>query len=134
MSAPLLQDLSHKLTISISVRYFPRTHCLVRVLMSVFKMQLQTPTRLAFAEAASVQKFSELQHEFVQTVCPSGTDSPEQQQCSNTPEHKETQGKERYSSTHLALGTRRRLRPLYCRGHKPRYPLYRRLLGPQNQF
>jgi hypothetical protein len=121
--------------------------------MLVFKIQLQTPAQLACAEAASVQKLSELQHKCVQTVCSSGADYPEQQQCSNTPEHtrkdgvrtalnvvwllfmlfylvfvckcvlppgdnpfvvnkyininKGTQGKERYSSTPLAVGNRR---------------------------
>jgi hypothetical protein len=45
----------------------------------------------------------------------------------------------RYSSTILDLGTRwRRVvsftpRPLYPRGNRPRYPLYRRLGGPQSR-
>jgi hypothetical protein len=48
-------------------------------------------------------------------------------------------GQWRYGSTILDLGTRWRYmfsftpRPLYLRGKCPRYPLYRRLGGPQSQ-
>jgi hypothetical protein len=47
-------------------------------------------------------------------------------------------GEWRYSSTHSELGTRRRVlsftsQPLYPQGKSPRYPLHRKLGGPQGR-